>query len=101
MARRCSPLGWPIDQDASAQRVGSPAAFRGWLDRAFREAPELSPAAVARGDRLPDARTSRRLGLRLRRVRPAATGASYPVRPSVALPDRTGLADAAEGPRFR
>jgi hypothetical protein len=90
----------PIDQDAYARLVGSPAAFRGWLDRAFREAPELFPAAFARGYRLKDARRSARLGIRIRRIRCTATEQTFSVRPSFALPYMTGRADDAHGPLF-
>jgi hypothetical protein len=100
MARHCSTICLPVGQDAYAGLVGSPAAFRRWLDRAFRDTPELFPAAFAAGYTLKDARTSRRLGIRLRRVRLAATGESYSVRPSFALPYMVGRADDAQGPLF-
>ena len=100
MARPCSTICLPIDQDAYRQVIDSPAAFRGWLDRAFREAPELFPAAFARGYRLKDDRHSARLGIRVRRIRCTATRQAFSVRPSFALPYMTGRADAAEGPLF-
>jgi hypothetical protein len=100
MARRCSTICLPIDQEAYARVVGSPAAFRGWLDRASRDAPELFPAAFARGYRLKDARHSARLGIRTRRIRLTATWQTFSVRPSFALPYMTGRTDVAEGPLF-
>lgn len=100
MTRRCCTICLPIDQDAYADLVGSPAAFRGWLDRAFREAPELFPAAFARGYRLKDARRSARLGIRIRRIRCTATRQTFSVRPSFALPYMTGRTDDAQGPLF-
>jgi hypothetical protein len=100
MARRCSTICLPIDQDAYRPVIDSPAAFRGWLDRAFRAAPELFPAAFARGYRLKDARHSARLGICIRRIRLTATRQTFSVRPSFALPYMTGRTDAAEGPLF-
>ena len=100
MARRCSTICLPIGQDDYREAVASPAAFRGWLDRAFCDTPELFPAAFAKGYRLKDARSSRRLGIRVRRVRLRATRETFSVRPSFALPYMTGRTDGAEGPLF-
>jgi hypothetical protein len=100
MARRCSTICLPIDQNAYRALIDSPAAFRRWIDQAFRDAPELFPAAFARGYTLKDSRSSARLGIRVRRVRLAATGQAYSVRPSFALPYLTGWADDVEGPLF-
>src|SRR3954465_3651226 len=100
MARRGSTICLPIDQDAYTHLVGSPTAFRKWLDQAFCRAPELFPAAFARGYRLKDARHSTRLGIRIRRIRCTATRQTFSVRPSFALPYMTGRADVAEGPLF-
>jgi hypothetical protein len=98
--RRCSTICLPFDQQAYRQAVGSPAAFRAALDRAFRSAPELFPDGFAAGYTLHDSRVSARLGLLLRRVRLKATGDSYTVRPSFALPYMAGLADGASAPLF-
>ncbi len=100
MARRCSTICLPIGHDTYAALVGSPAAFRQWLDQAFRDTPELFPAAFAAGYTLKDARSSKRLGVRVRRVRLRADRQSFSVRPSFALPYMTGRADRVEGPLF-
>src|SRR4051794_17028117 len=100
MARRCSTICLPFDQHAYRQAVGDPAAFRAALDRLFLEAPELFPEGFASGYRLKESRTSRKLGLRLRRVRLKATGEAFTVRPSFALPYMAGRADDASGPLF-
>ena len=100
MARRCSTVCLPFDQARYAEVVADPAAFRAALDRFFLAMPELFPDAFAQGYRLKESRTSRKLGLRVRRVRLKATGESFTVRPSFALPYMAGWAPDASGPLF-
>lgn len=100
MARRCSTICLPFDQARYAEVVADPAAFRAALDRLFRAAPELFPDGFARGYWLKESRTSRKLGLRVRRVRLTATGESFTVRPAFALPYMAGWATDASGPLF-
>lgn len=100
MARPCSTICLPARKDSYPDLVADPRRFRAWLDQAFRDHPELFPAAFAGGYTLKDERRSARTGLRLRRVRLKATGQSFSVRPSFALPYLTGYADQAEGPLF-
>src|SRR5437764_1204869 len=98
MARGCSTICLPISKDDYEALVDSPEQFRRWLDSAFRDCPELFPEAFAQGYTLKDARTSTKLGLRLRRLECKATGAAFTVRPSFALPYMAGLTDDAEKP---
>lgn len=100
MARRCSTVCLPFDQTTCPGLVADPAAFRAALDRLFLAMPELFPDGFASGYRLKESRTSRKLGLRLRRVRLKATGESFTVRPSFALPYMAGWAKDASGPLF-
>jgi hypothetical protein len=100
MARRCSTICLPFDQTTYPDLVADPAAFRAALDRFFHAVPELFPAGFAGGYRLKESRASRKLGLRLRRIRLKATGESFTVRPSFALPYMAGWADDASGPLF-
>ena len=100
MARRCSTICLPFDQPAYPELVADPAAFRAALDRLCLAMPELFPEGFARGYRLKESRTSRKLGLRVRRVRLKATGESFTVRPSFALPYMAGWAEDASGPLF-
>lgn len=100
MAWSCSTLCLPIRKDDYLALIGDPAQFRRWLDGAFRDAPELFPPAFAEGYTLNDERVSKRLGLRLRRIRCKATGRAFSVRPSFALPYMAGYTDEAEGPLF-
>src|SRR5687767_3179185 len=98
MARRCSTLCLPFDQALYDQTVSDPAAFRRALAELYRRMPELFPDGFARGYRLKDRRRSRKLGLVLRRVRLKATGETFTVRPSFALPYMAGRADDTSGP---
>src|SRR5262245_5638568 len=93
MARRCSTICLPIDQQSYQGLIHDPARFRAWLDDAFRGRPELFPKAFASGYRLKDDRASAKTGLRLRRVRLKATGQSFSVRPSFVLPYQTAMTD--------
>jgi hypothetical protein len=98
--RGCSTICLPISPERYQQIIGSPAAFRGWLDQAFRDAPELFPADFASGYTLKDDRVSAKRGLRLRRICCKATGAAFTVRPSFVLPYLTAWTDDVAGPLF-
>jgi hypothetical protein len=100
VAPGCSTICLPISKDDYLQVIDDPPAFRRWLDRAFAEAPELFAEAFAQGYTLKDARTSAKLGLRLRRIECKATGAAFTVRPSFALPYMVGWTDDVEKPLF-
>jgi hypothetical protein len=100
LARPCSTICLPVGKDDYTGLIGDPDRFRAWLDQSFRDHPELFPEAFARGYRLKDRRCSARTGLRLRRVRLKATGQSFSVRPSCALPYMTGWADDVQKPLF-
>jgi hypothetical protein len=100
LTRRCSTICLPADKDTYPEVVADPARFRSWLDTAFRSCPELFPKDFAQGYRLKDDRTSKRAGLRLRRIRLKATGESFSVRPAFLLPYLVGSTDDAQGPLF-
>jgi hypothetical protein len=100
MARRCSTICLPICKDDYLRAVASPTDFRRWIDQAFRDSPELFPKDFARGGRLKDSRSSKRLGIPIRRIRCAANKQAFSVRPSFAFPSMTGLTDRVEGPLF-
>src|SRR3954465_14960678 len=84
--RGFSTICLPIRKDLYEQIIDSSREFRRWLDQAYRETPELFPAAFAQGYTLKDSRPSRKRGLRLRRIRCTATGAAFTVRPSFVMP---------------
>src|SRR6516165_9381398 len=98
MARRCSTICLPFDQQRYGHQVADPGAFRQALDGFFREMPELFPDGFAQGYRLKDRRPSRKLGLPLRRLLLKATGETFTVRPSFALPYMAGWAADASAP---
>src|SRR4051812_28310411 len=98
--RGCSTICLPISPDLYRQVIDSPQRFRGWLDQAFRDTPELFPKAFAQGYALKDARISRQRGLRLRRIACQATGAAFTVRPSFVLPYLSGWTDEVSSPLF-
>jgi hypothetical protein len=100
LARSCSTICLPIGKDVYQEVIDDPRRFRTWLDQAYRDCPELFPTAFAQGYRLKDDRSSAKLGIRRRRVRCQATGQSFSVRPSFALPYLVGWTDAVEGPLF-
>src|SRR5437763_7152270 len=96
MTPGCSTICLPISKDDYLGLIDEPEAFRAWLDRAFRDSPELFPDAFADGYTLKDDRTSAKLGLRLRRVRCKATAQAFTVRPSFVLPYMAGWTDDVE-----
>jgi hypothetical protein len=99
LARSCSTICLPVAPDVYRDIVEDPRRFRDWLDATFRDSPELFPRAFAGGYRLKDARTSVKMGVRLRRVR-CKSGGSFSVRPCFVLPYMTGYADEVRDPLF-
>jgi hypothetical protein len=98
--RGSSTICLPIRQEEYRAVVDDAQAFRAALDQAFQDAPELFPEAFARGYTLKDSSTSKKTGLRLRRIECKATGEAFTVRPSFVLPYMTGLTDDVERPLF-
>jgi hypothetical protein len=100
MTPGCSTICLPIAKDDYLNRIDHPKAFRAWLDRAFRDCPELFPTAFAKGYTLKDDRTSTKTGLRLRRVLCKATNQAFTVRPSFVLPYMVGRTNDVEKALF-
>src|SRR5262245_60706541 len=100
MARRCSTLCLPFDRAGYPELVADPSAFRQVLAGFFRRMPELFPEGFADGYLMKDRSLSRKLGLLLRRVRLKATGETFTVRPSFALPYMSGRTGDVSGPLF-
>jgi hypothetical protein len=98
--RGFSTICLPIRKERYRQIIDSPPLFRQRLDQAFRDTPELFPAAFAHGYTLKEARLSAKRGLRLRRIRGTATGAAFSIRPCFVLPYMTAWTDDADGPLF-
>jgi hypothetical protein len=89
----------PVSEDAYAQAVLDPVAFRHWLDEGFRTRPELFPLDFARGYALKDDRMSVKQRLPIRRIL-LRDGTAYSVRPSFLMPDMTARVVDIEGPLF-
>jgi hypothetical protein len=98
--RGSSTICLPFRQEDYQQFIDDPGAFRAALDRAFSDMPELFPDAFAQGYTLKDSYTSKKTGLRLRRIECKATAESFTVRPSFVLPYLSGYADEVEKPLF-
>jgi hypothetical protein len=94
--RGSSTICLPFRQEEYQQFIDDPGAFRAALDGAFWDMPELFPDAFAGGYTLKDSYTSKKTGLRLRRVECRATGESFLVRPSFVLPYMTALTQEVE-----
>jgi hypothetical protein len=98
--RGCATSCLPIARALYDQGIDSGTAFRRLLDEAYREHPELFPAAFAAGYTLKDSRCSAKLGLRLRRVECKTTGAAYTIRPVFVLPYLTAWTEDVSAPLF-
>jgi len=98
--RGSSTICLPFDKARYEQVIDKPEAFRKALDQAFRDMPELFPQAFAEGYVFKDVRTSKKTGLRLRRIECKATGEAFTIRPSFVLPYMAALADDVSGPLF-
>jgi hypothetical protein len=75
----------PFDERLYPQVVADPAHFRATLDAQYLRTPELFPPAFGAGYQLKDVRSSRKLGLQLRRIL-LPDGLCYSVRPSFVMP---------------
>jgi len=89
-----------MSQELYDQCIDSPAEFRRVLDQAFRQWPELFPAAFAAGYTLKDSRRSAKRGLRLRRIQCKASGAAFTIRPVFVMPYMTAWTDDVSKPLF-
>lgn len=94
--RGSSTICLPFRQEDYQRFIDEPGAFRAALDRAFSDMPESFPEAFAQGYALKDSYTSKKTGLRLRRIECGATGESFLVRPSFVLPYMTALTEEVE-----
>src|SRR4051812_40085029 len=100
LPRGCSTVCLPICKDDYQNIIDDPKAFRAWIDRAYADAPELFPDGFSEGYTLKDDRTSKKLGLHLRRVECNGTGDAFTVRPSFVLPYMAGYTDDVEKALF-
>jgi hypothetical protein len=89
----------PIPEETYQQIVDDPREFRRTLDDLFRRVPELFPADFAHGYQLKDARTSAKLGIRIRRIA-LKDGTAYSLRPSFVMPYLTARTSDVEDALF-
>ena len=87
----------PCDPERYPELIQNQASFRRFVDELHGRYPELFPAAMHEGYHCHDIRPeSVKLGIRLRRIKLKATGATYSVCPSFVMPYMTGYtADVA------
>ena len=98
--RGSSTICLPFDKGTYESIVNDPVQFRSALDGAFRDMPELFPAAFAHGYTLKDSYSSKKTGLCLRRIECNTTAQAFSIRPSFVLPYMTGLTEDVEDPLF-
>jgi hypothetical protein len=83
----------PITEDEYRQIMNSWPRFRLWLQRCHAAMPELFPDGFGDGFGQKDARTSKKMALRLWRITLPSNGRHYSIRPSFATPHLTARTD--------
>ena len=79
--------------------VDDPEWFRDLLERRIEGTPELFPPEIGRGYRMKDTYTSRKTGLKLRRIE-LRDRQCYLVRPSFLMPYLCGHSEDVQAPLF-
>ncbi len=79
----------PVCEEEYQEMVDDGQKFRRFLERCYRQMPELFPQNFSQGFELKDCRISKRAGLKIRRVE-LRDGTSYSIRPSFVMPYMTG-----------
>jgi hypothetical protein len=98
-ARGHKTICLPCSQEPYEQFVEDPQRFRQFLDQQIEAHPELFPPEIPSGYRMKDLYTSRKTGLRLRRIE-LRDGQSYLVRPSFLMPYLAGRTEDVQAPLF-
>ncbi len=81
-------------RESYCDTVNDPILFRKTLDDYIKHFPELFPAEIARGYLMKENRTSKKLGIPIRRIKAGKT--AYTIRPSFVMPYMTGFVDETE-----
>ena len=89
----------PIDQDQYQEIIQQSDSFRNWIDTQYRESPELFPVGFDQGYGMKDQRTSKTLGVKIRRI-VLRGGEAYSVRPSFVMPGMTAKTDDVQHALF-
>jgi hypothetical protein len=98
-SRLIRSICFPVSEEEYQQLIHDPAELREYLDACYVEMPELFPEGFGDGYEMKDSRSSKKMGLRLRRVE-LRNGVSYTLRPSFVMPYLTGRVEDVEGPLF-
>jgi hypothetical protein len=85
----------PIEQEEYGHIVISPSQFRQWIHQYYVQYPELFPDNFKEGYTLHDDRTSKKLSIRLRRIK-LSNGEKWSIRPSFMMPYATALTKDVE-----
>jgi len=89
----------PIDQDQYQKIIHQSDSFRDWIDTQYRESPELFPDSFDQGYGMKDQRTSKTLGIKIRRII-LRNGVAFSVRPSFVMPGMTAKVDDVQHALF-
>lgn len=88
----------PATADEYDRIVCDPKKFRQYLDNMISKFPELFPHDIQNGYTMKDIYTSKKLGLKIRRI--SVGKVSYTIRPSFVMPHMTGTVDDVEKALF-
>jgi len=92
LARGSKSICLPFDPQSYRELVQNEVEFRRHVDALYARHPELFPAAMGEGYRLHDIRpASKKLGVRVRRIKLKATAEVYSLCPSFVMPYMSGL----------
>jgi hypothetical protein len=97
--RCCHTICLPVAESEYDELVNDAKRFRKWILGQFEINPELFPEGFARGFTMKDSRTSRKIGVKLRRIT-LRDGTAWTVRPSFVMPGMTGRTDDVQHALF-
>jgi hypothetical protein len=89
----------PCEEEDYGAIVKDPKRFREWVQKSFELHPELFPDGFAKGFDMADIRTSKKMGLSLRRIQ-LRDGTRFTIRPSFVMPHMTARTADVENPLF-
>jgi len=92
----CLPV---LSETSYGTLVSNPTAFRHYLELWAAKHPEIFPAEMATGFWFHDMITSRKLNLKMRRIRLLKTGQVYQLRPEFVMPYMVGRCSTFMAPK--
>lgn len=96
---KSSTICLPVEKSEYETLVADSAAFRNWIEQCSDSMPELFPNEFQNGFTLKDSRTSRKLGIVIRRIR-LRDGSAWSVQPSFVMPGMTAFTDDVQDALF-